>query len=621
MTITTPALTDELAVMTTPAPADEIMPARNIRCYKYRAWPASRADADLLHAQARLGGDYRRMLVDIDNLKRALLRALWAEPMRDIPFEDRKAWRETGGGDAVLKAWCSTEGYKGWRAAIQTAAIVANKAAYAAIGERGLAWGTRLAVGEAVEHAARTTKWENDLGHAPNNRVAVQIQGSTDPDRLLDDTHRASLLSCEQLIGGDDTRLRIGADLYALGDRINGYRIRAVGRAVNLGGNVRPARMRQASIRVGSDGRTPIWASLHVLMHRSLPDGYVKGAWAQCRQIGGRWEWEIVLSIDITATRSFGNAVVAGMIGRAAAVHPRPGSTVGVDVGWRRRSDGMRVAYWLGSDGAEGEVVIPIAVERRKSKSDDLRSIRDNLRNALAADLRAWVESHRGTWLDEALEHATQWTRIRHFVRLEQTWSNQRVAEDWDMYDALVAFLKQDRHLHMWEANNHVRMQRQIRGQLNVWAHEMCARYAVLAIEKLDMTELKELPDKARINSRAIQRLAPSEVHIALKAAAPRYGSIVHVLEAALTTKRCAQCSHVRVINDQSVLVLACEVCGLAEDQDRTAARNLVRASETERDADGKPLASGSMRVTKKLAPRRTRKRKAAQVIAPASPA
>lgn len=245
-----------------------------MRCYKYFAIPASSDDARRLFDQLKLAGDYRRVLVEIENRSRALLRSLWATPMQAIPIPERSEWREAG-GNVIIKAWTASEGYKDWRGRIQKESYAAAKLAYNTAGDTGLAWGTRLAVGEAVDQARRTTAWTDDLGHARCSRVAVQIQ-LTVP------------LSCAAAVGGEDTRLRVGAELYALGERVDGYRLRAHGEVRNRGGNIRPCRLREVSLRTGSDGRAPIWSRLHVLMHRPLPEGQIKGAWAQCRFVGGR---------------------------------------------------------------------------------------------------------------------------------------------------------------------------------------------------------------------------------------------------------------------------------------------------------------------------------------------
>jgi ribosomal protein S27E len=339
-------------------------------------------------------------------------------------------------------------------------------------------------------------------------------------------------------------------------------------------------------------------------MHRPLPEGQIKGAWAQCRFVGGRAEWEIVFSVDLGD--------------QPARQHEHPTRTIAIDIGWRRRENGMRVAYWRDDRGEHGEIVVPIAVEQRKGKSDDLRSIRDLRRNEMTGRLREWVEATPGTWLDEALAHARQWIRMGHFIKLEQRWRNERVLGDVRIYDDLTAFLKKDRHLYAWQAHNLVKMERQIRGRFAAIAHDMCSQYGVVALEAMNLTQLKEAEDEGgRINARSIQRLAPGELRVAIKQAASKYGTVVHELEAAYTTLDCAECGHRREPEDRAALVLTCEKCGHAEDQDLTAGRNLLRASGTLRDQDGKPLDPKAARTSaKKLAPRRTRKRVADRPLA-----
>lgn len=558
-----------------------------IRCYKYEAHPASKADADLLTTQLRLAGNYRYELVSIENRQRALLRSLYSTPMRDVPIADRKAWRDAN--PDVLKAWTKSDEYQAHRAAISAAAGVAGRAARAAAVALGLHYGTYWTVEEAVATSARTTEWKDDLGHRTHAKVGAPIDASAKPSTTV-------------LADSSMTRFTIGTDLYALGDRINGYRVRATGISVNLGGRVRPARLREAAIRVGSDARAPIWAKLHVLMHRPLPEGLVTGAWAQRKYVGGRAEWELVISVDLAAVQP------------TLALAPAE-KTCGVDIGWRRREDGCRVAYWYGDDGREGEVVIPESVEGRRGKSDDLRSIRDLRQNTMIETLARWRDENPNTWIGEALAHVRLWKRMGHFYRLADRWQHDRIENDEDVYDCFTEWLKKDRHLHAWEANNLVRMQRQIRGRLTEWAHDLCRRYDLIVVEDMNIADLKELPDVARINARSIQRLAPAEVRVALRAAAPRHGSVIQEAKTADTTRRCTSCGHLRTFEDPSVILLACDSCGEIEDQDRTAARNLVSAAL--RDEGGRPIDKSRIVKAKKMAPRRTRKRKVEEGTGP----
>jgi hypothetical protein len=569
-----------------------------IRCYKFWAVPSSAADAALLYDQLRRAGDYRHTLVDIENRSRALQRAIWEHPMREVPIADRAAWREAGGND-VIKAWTKSDDYQALRKQILAGQRIAARRARQ---DRpvGLHYGTYWLVEEAVSTATRTTKWQDDLGHRAHLRVGAPIDSNAPP-------------TVEGLASESASRVRLGAEFYALGDRVDGYQQRAVGgQARNRGGVLRPARLREVAIRVGSDGRSPVWARLHALLHRELPvNSVVKQAWAQRRAIGGRDRWEVVFAVE--------------MPGELPVVHGRQGAVVGIDLGWRRRPDGVRVAYWLGSDGQEGELVVPIEVEQRKRKSDDLRAIRDRHRNEMQATLRQWVEANRGSWLDEALSHVAQWLRPVRYARLEVTWRAQRVPGDEEIYAALCAYLKQDRHLWAWQANNLKKMERQIRGRFASFAHEICGKYATVAIEDIDLRSLKEdedksvdqqpgVPSQRDINARSIQKLAPGELLRAIKAAAPKYGASVLELDAAYTTIDCAACGHRRQIDvqERGALIIRCDACGHAEDQDRTAARNLLAGALRGGAETAEDLPQGTM---KKLAPRRNRKRKKVEVF------
>jgi transposase len=552
------------------------------RCYKYFAMPASLHDAQLMKTQLKLAGDYRRQLVDIENRSRALQRALWAEPMRHIPIEKRAEWREKEGGNAILKAWTKTDEYKEWRKKITDCGYAMVKVAYATAGDAGLAWGTRLMVADAVEHARRTTAWASDLGNQPCNRMGVQIQ-------------QTAALTCIECVGGEDTRIRVGKELYSLGPRVDGYRPRSPERVLNRSGGLGARKLQELKIRVGSEGRQPVWATLHILMHRPLPPtAQIKWAWVQFRRTGTYEKWEVVFSLELAD--------------EPGVNHPNPDSAIGIDIGWRRRDNGMRVLYWAGTDGEHGEVVIPEVVERRKKKSADLQSIRDKHRNFMSAELsKLRGDAIVPPWLAEALRYCHQWLKVMHYVRLERQWAENRFEGDAEIYERLVAYLKQDRHLWNWQACNLTKMSRQIRGIFTDFAHMVCRRYQGIAVADIDLTELKEADDEAKIASRSIQRLAPGEAIRALRQAAPRYGATVYAYDPAYITRDCSHCGYRRELEQPHELRQICEKCGHGEDQDLTAAKNLIRMH-----AEGVDARTAGVRETKKMPTRRTRKKAAA---------
>jgi hypothetical protein len=597
-----------------------------IRCYKYWAQPASRSDADLLIGQLRLAETYRRALVEIENRSRALQRALWAQPLRAATPWQRRAYflvRELPTPrtakakryprafaaytilDAELRRHAASEDFAAWRDRIMAAHRAATRAARTVASAAGLHYGTYWTVEDSVSNAVRTTAWKDDLGHRPQQKVGAPIDANRKP--------RADALDGEDL-----TRFRLDhRDLYALGELIDGYRIRATAEFRGKSGQVRAKRLCRAQIRTGSNGRAPVWAALHVLMHRPLPPGEVTAAWAQRHFVGGRARWEIVVSVemDTAAVSAVSSVELDAATVSASAVASAmndEGRVVAVDIGWRRRDDGVRIAYWLDSAGAEGEVVIPEAVERRKRKSDDLRSIRDNHQNEIKVALHDWLTTNPGTWLDGELAYVAAWKRLGHFIRLERAWRDQRVTGDVAVYQLLVQYLKHDRHLHAWQGHNLWKMERQIRGRLDAWAHELCRHHGTIVIEAFSLTDIKEKDDVAgKIAAKSIQRLAPGEIRRALMAAASKYDGQIVKIDAAYTTITCAACGNERVFADPAKLVLSCEQCGFAEDQDRTACRNLLAASGPVLASNAQALAEGNQGVTKKKLGARRNRRKA----------
>lgn len=532
--------------------------------YKFFCLPASAEDDNLIKAQLRHAAAYRRALVDIENRARILLR-----PVAKLADKEEQARL---------------------RAEIRQAQSAAVRAARGVASGGGLYWGTYLQVEEAVDQAQRTTKLFTDVrrfGAWDEGRVGVQIQ-STRP------------LSVDNLVGGDDSRLRVGSQTYTLGASQGGYRAREDG-ALTKQGMPRPARLRELQLRVGSDEkRGPIWARFHLLMHRPFPPGVrITHAFITRRRYGSRFRYEACFVLD------------------AASIAPAPqarAQVVGIDIGWRKRPNGMRIAYWVGSDGHQGELVVPTSVLERAPKTASLRGIRDRERDEEAAALVAWVATvPPGTWLDEVRAHMHLWKKMGRFFGFFRRWTKERLPGDEAAYERAATWLKHSDHLHDWSSFNQAKMERQIEGRVRELAVRLAKSYDVIGLEEPHVAKLVKKDEQDDLEQRRLQRLAaqrvqvvaPGRVRQLVSRFAAKYQATLVEVPAAFTTITCASCGHLRQVPDRAALELACEACGVQEDQDRTAARNIASAAVLAASSE----ASAKDKAVKKLGPRRTRKK------------
>lgn len=449
-----------------------------------------------------------------------------------------------------------------------------------------LNWGTYQFVEDAHDQATSTTPIWNDVTEphrGGDGAIAIHIQNRT--------------LTGADLMG-NDAWVRIDPEPYALSPRVHGYAERQEN-AVTRGGALCPKRLRELLLRVGSDAnRKPIWCHLHVLMHRAISDN-AKISWIRIHRThcGLRWRYSVQFVVDDHITDN---------------AEANLESVVGVGVGWRRVSGthGIRTAFGLGSDGVTHELVIPDRVLQRQVKSDGLRSTRDQNRDGIRDQLVTWrrvldahvlqVSTHAEMWhyigWHRATAHLYQWTKVGRFVLLHKAWANARFGGDAQMFDGVTAWLKQDRHLLGWEANNVRRMHLQIKGRQEQWVAQLCKRYGtvcvtgVIHIDRMrSRTTAKD--ESARQAAVAHTSTSPGELRERLV----RKAKLALEIDPAFMTATCA-CGVIRQI-DQKPLVLKCPACGREEDQDLTLARNILNAgvallaSGGPRGPNGKPLA------------------------------
>jgi hypothetical protein len=398
----------------------------------------------------------------------------------------------------------------------------------------GLYWGTYLTIEQSAQknrsgRPPRFHRWTGD------GKLAVQIQGG---------------MSLDELFSCTDTRLRI----------------ESVPDDAWESGQPRKKTYTRCWFRIGSNGRDPIWTVLPLRLHRPLPAGStVKWAQLLARRIGTQTRWYLVLTI-------------------ANAPDMRPhaeNGVVGVDLGWRLFNDGLRVAYWKGNDGRDGELLIPTKDLNRWIKAEDLRSIRDKNFNIAHEKIQVWrsVAPPMPDWFIEETKMLHAWRSTARLAVLVIKWRSNRFDGDAEIFSEMEAWRKQDRHLYEWEVNNRRKAVAWRDNLYKNFAANLAQRYHTCRIEGTDWRALAKLPspevvenvtnDAARRNRMVA---SPGRLSEILR---DRFAESVDV-DPSMTTQTCAACGKVDAFDAAIQVVRQCRHCGTREDQDLRAAKNIL---------------------------------------------
>ena len=333
-------------------------------------------------------------------------------------------------------------------------------------------------------------------------------------------------------------------------------------------------------LRIGSEGREPVWTKVPCLLKRPLPqDAVIQWAYLIRRRHGVTDHW----SMQFVLARADGWPKPEGpLTGR-----------VGVDVGWRTlEDDSLRVAYWCGSDGQEGSLVIPAYDVGRWTESDRWRGIRDREFDQMRETLVVWLKARAGRLpeaLAEKLQNLPQWKSADRLGNVIKEWGESyRHQGDEMMFPVCEAWRKQDRHLHNYEGNTRAKARRWRLHLYRVFALELRRKYAVAVIENLDNSELmrKPPPESGEVTiakARYMQRVA------AVSSLTDVLESRMDVVEvpAEYTTRDCYFCGHRNEWDQASAIMQTCAGCSREWDQDRNAALNLLHHEEVEAPGEG----------------------------------
>jgi hypothetical protein len=448
----------------------------------------------------------------------------------------------------------------------ERARIQANRL-YAAVGRMGLYWGTRLFVGTTVDRSGappQFSRWDGD-GH-----LAVQVQHGMSPGEAF---------------SGQDTRVKIDPLPVEESEDFIGPRLSKMA-----------MKRTRVHFRVGSDAKgRPIFAVIPIVLHRSMPwDSKIKWVHLVRRRIGTHCEWSVQFMLSRAVGWKKPDCAADG--------------TVSIDVGWRvtgddgkaPRPDGsMRVALWKGSsakeeflplsayektfirlfagDGSRGELVLPADWLSEMQKTEDIQSIRDKHFNPARDRLAGWLKKASAVpaWLTEKTATLPHWRSLPRLAALVTRWRVNRFDGDLEIFEALEAWRKRDKHLLEYEANLRDQLQRRREDFYRNFAAKMRRMYCTAKVEKLDLRDFHELPEAeaAPVDGALKEHVRDACLSALFRCVQESMAKTIKV-SARNTTAKCHVCGSLQTWNHK-VLRHTCTVCGAEWDQDVNAAENI----------------------------------------------
>ena len=175
------------------------------------------------------------------------------------------------------------------------------------------------------------------------------------------------------------------------------------------------------------------------------------------------------------------------------------------------------------------------------------------------------------------LSHVSEWRKPWRLLRLYRTWKECRVEGDAAAFAALTAWKERHDHLHEWEAN--------LRDQVIRHRKEIYRRFVADLLRTHGRVFLEDL--QIRAMARKDQPEGEGHALTAVRcgwwrrcrcsAACPGAWRLRAGSAAPYTTRHCSWCGHEKEWDAAENIMHRCGGCGSLFDQDRNAARNILR--------------------------------------------
>jgi hypothetical protein len=614
--------------------------------YKY-GLAAPHVNRDLVEAQLRAAHKYRNALVEIERDRRAAVREAEAaignlgqaaadlararleresavaaitrhrskSRKKDEPVELKSAAKRAREAERA-----ASKAFRALRAVIKASPEVI--AAVDAIGERAKErvraarkateafWGTYLIVEDAASQAFADTPLYDSSGQPSDppflrwtgeGAVAVQLQGGSGEYHDIEERDESGTavvkrkertgLTVAAAAKGGDTRLRLTMPDERAWQRMPAWKCLPEVRTHRECEQM--ARKGEVSLRIGSEGRAPIWGTWRLDMHQPLPEGaIIKWAIVHRTRCGPHDRWHLTLTIEAPH----------GVQRRLAEEELRHG-TLAIDVGWRVVGEELRVAGWRDSEGRSGELRLSAADRALLRAPEAMRGARDVRFDDARVKLAAWLKANWATlpdWLRVTSANIHAWKSESRLAGLWGRWSRERFEGDDAGYWPLESW--QARARHEWAVESRTRDQalRRRREKYRVWCAQMADKYETIVIERFDKRQVAVLPQpdanapvfpvpKAQDEIARHHRflVATSELMQCIVTACRGRQTTLVAVPCADTTRTCPVCGLVETRDAAASIRLVCD-CGAAWDQDVEGAAAVLLARWRERPGDAK---------------------------------
>lgn len=323
-----------------------------------------------------------------------------------------------------------------------------------------------------------------------------------------------------------------------------------------------------ARIRIGSNGRDPLWFEFPVTMHRPIPGGArIKTAQLKRQKIGTGWRWRLNITVEEPEPEPV----------------PLPHETIALDVGWRKTEAGLRAAAYADTEGNAGEVRLDESYLLTNERLIGLQSTIDTQFGAILQQLGEWLrDTDMPEWLAEETSGIYAWRSPMRLVRLISRWEQNRFAADTDIFPALLYWRDKYLHLYNWQSNLRDKMHGRRREEFRMFAKRIARNYSRILIEDFDMsrTARRATPEDGVDHSSAARHYhklaAPGELRDEVIRAAAATGAEIVRVDPRNTTRTCPHCRELVDADFSRSIFTACDKCGFVYDQDIGAARNML---------------------------------------------